>query len=72
MRTKNLKLTLLLVLPVVAALAIPGEAASVGAPDGTAATAGTQPLPQARFGLLLDPHVEPVLYFEPTTALWTL
>jgi hypothetical protein len=72
MRTKNLIRTALLVVPVIAALAIPGEAASIGAPDGTNLKSATTPLPQASFGLLADPHVEPVLYFEPVGANWRL
>jgi hypothetical protein len=72
MRTKNLFRTALLVVPVIAVLAIPGEAASIGAPDGTSLAAGTTPLPQATFGLLADPHVEPVLHFEPAGTNWRL
>ena len=71
MRNRKLKSMLLVVLPLVAALAIPGEAASVGAPDMSAAV-GTPALPQSEFGLLLDPHVEPVLYFAPPATLWEL
>ena len=72
MRNRSLKFTLLLALPIVAALAIPGEAASVSSQEGAVINADTKPLPQATFGLLLDPHVEPVLHFAPPTALWSL
>jgi hypothetical protein len=72
MTTKRFKWTLLLALPVIAALAIPGEAASVSGQDGVAVTADTKALPQEAFGLFLDPHVEPVLHFAPPAALWDL
>jgi hypothetical protein len=71
MRNRTLKSMLLLTLPLVAALAIPGEAASVGGSNMTV-IADTAPLPQAQFGMLLDPHVAPVLHFAPPATLWEL
>ena len=71
MRTKTFKYTLLLALPVVAALAIPGEAKPVGSQDVGVAIADSKPLPQTEFGLLLDPHAEPVLHIDLPAAIWT-
>ena len=71
MKTKNLKYTLMLVLPVVAALAIPGEAKPVASQD-VALAADTLAIPQAEFGLLLDPYAEPVLHIELPSAIWSL
>lgn len=71
MTRKTLKSMMLMALPLLAVLAIPGEAASVSSQDGLTA-ADSKPLPQAEFGLLLDPHVEPVFRFAPPTALWDL
>ena len=50
---------LMLALPVVAMLAIPGAAKQVGEVESVRQASA----PQAAFGLFLDPHVEPVLSF---------
>jgi hypothetical protein len=57
MNIKSLRLKLLLALPVVVLVALPGEAKTSAQPAVT-------PAPQAVFGLLLDPYREPVLHIE--------
>lgn len=69
MRRRTLRNLLLIGLPLAAALAIPGEAVSVGAQDRAGLPPDDTALRQGRFGFLLDPHVEPVLVFTPTATI---
>lgn len=69
MKTKFRKLQLLLALPVVAVLALPGEAKTFISQDFAALAPAAESVPtQAVFGLLLDPHANPVLTIELPAA----
>ncbi len=68
MRNRKFNLKLMLALPVVAMLAIPGAAKQVADIDAAVMVATTAP--QSAFGLFLDPHAEPILSYEaPASAV---
>lgn len=60
----------LFALPLLALLAIPGEAKPIGTSDLPALVADSAPVPQAEFGFLLDPHAAPVLHIQLPSDIW--
>lgn len=66
MRNRNLKLKLMLALPVVAMLAIPGATAPMA--ESLDNRPSTVDVAETGFGLFLDPHAEPVLRFAPAAT----